>query len=73
MNNLKQNPELLRIERQIELERKRLMEALLKNDSFIDVSLQLKKLLRLSEQKKSLKPFYLSNSNESSPGAMRNA
>lgn len=65
MNNLKQNPELLNIETQIESERKRLMEALAQNESFIVVSLQLKKILKLNERKKSVRPFYISNSGES--------
>jgi len=60
MNNLRQNPDPFSIEREIEKERARLMNALIRDESISAVSIQLKKVLELSEQKKNLKPLYIS-------------
>jgi|GEM_PF-5616059 len=57
MKNLKQNPDLLHIEREIDKERQMLMSALIKNEPVMVVTYQLKKVLKLGEQKKKLKPF----------------
>lgn len=54
------------MERQIEEERRKLMEVLSDNESFMVVTVQLKKILKLSEEKKNIKPFYLVDSGESS-------
>jgi hypothetical protein len=66
MKSLLQNPEVLYFEKQIEEERQKLMKVLTENAPVIEVTLQLKKILRLSEEKKKLKPFYLSDYRQAS-------
>ena len=51
MKNVRRNPDTIKIERQIERERQRLNEALIKNESITVISRQLKKILKLAEQK----------------------